>query len=255
MNAQLVATALGGLPTVRAGDDTAEFILAAFAANAIELVDYDVIVVAQKVISKAEGRTRRLADIRPSPKAHDLAKAAQKDPRIVELILEESRAVLRCVPGVIVVEDRRGFVMANAGIDASNVEGESDDAHVLLLPEDADASARALRQAISARSGRDVAVIINDSFGRAWRLGTVGTAIGIAGMPGLLDLRGRRDRNGRMLQTSELGLADEVAAAASLMMGQADEGRPVVHLRGVPYAREEGSVRSLIRPREKDLFR
>ena len=253
MMARLVVTALAGLPTVRASDDLAGLILDALPANAVTLEDGDVLVVAQKVVSKAEGRMRRLADVEPSPEARKLAARAQKDPRLVELILSESRAVLRFAPGVIVVEDRRGFVMANAGIDASNVEGG--DEHVLLLPEDPDGSARALREALKARTGRDVAIVINDSFGRAWRLGTVGTAIGIAGLPGLLDLRGRPDRNGRALQTSELGLADEVAAAASLMMGQGGEGRPAVHLRGVPYAREDGSVGSLIRPREKDLFR
>jgi coenzyme F420-0:L-glutamate ligase/coenzyme F420-1:gamma-L-glutamate ligase len=145
-----------------------------------------------------------------------------------------------------VVEDRRGLVMANAGIDASNVEG---DEHVLLLPEDPDASAVRLSAALG------VAVIINDSSGRAWRLGTCGTAIGVAGMPGLLDLRGRPDRNGRALLTSELALADEVAAAASLLMGQADEGRPVVHLRGVPGVGGTGRAADLVRPKDMDLFR
>jgi coenzyme F420-0:L-glutamate ligase / coenzyme F420-1:gamma-L-glutamate ligase len=157
--------------------------------------------------------------------------------------------------GVIVVAHRLGFVLGNAGIDASNVEGEDGEEVLLLLPENRDASAAHLRERLRASAGVDLGVIINDSFGRAWRLGTVGTAIGVAGLPGLLDLRGRPDRTERALQTTDLGVADEVAAAAALIMGQAAGGRPVVHVRGFPYARREGCAAELIRPKEQDLFR
>ncbi|TWG94248.1 coenzyme F420-0 gamma-glutamyl ligase [Mesorhizobium sp. J18] len=210
---------------------------------------------AQKIVSKAEGRLVVLDEVTPSDKARQLAGIAQKDPRIVELVLRESREVLRCRPGVIVVEDRRGFVMANAGIDASNVEGPLGADAVLLLPIDPDESAARIRSEIHARTGVAAAVVINDSFGRAWRLGTVGTAIGVAGIPALLDLRGNADRNGRILLSSELGVADEVAAAASLAMGQGSEGRPAVHIRGFPYSTGTGRGRDLLRPRDMDLFR
>lgn len=240
-------TALPDLPEVHPGDDLAAILRAGLERAGLVPAPGDVLAVAQKVVSKSEGRIVDLADVTPSPRAVDLAQRAQKDARVVELILRESVEVLRCVPGVIVVEDRRGLVMANAGIDASNVAGRDD--RVLLLPEDPDASARRLAQALG------LAVVINDSFGRAWRLGTCGTAIGVAGMPALLDLRGRPDRNGRTLLTSELALADEVAAAASLAMGQGAEGRPAIHLRGVPGITGDGRARDLVRPKAKDLFR
>lgn len=244
---KLTITGIPDLPEVTPGDDLAALLRSGMARAEIDPEPGDVIVLAQKIVSKAEGRIIDLAEITPSPRAMALAATARKDPRIVELILRESREVLRAAPGVIVVEDRRGLVMANAGIDASNVAGS--DERVLLLPEDPDASARRLAEALG------LAVVINDSFGRAWRLGTCGTAIGVAGMPALLDLRGRPDRNGRPLQTSELALADEVAAAASLLMGQGDEGRPAIHMRGVPGVRGDGRAADLIRPRNMDLFR
>jgi coenzyme F420-0:L-glutamate ligase/coenzyme F420-1:gamma-L-glutamate ligase len=184
-----------------------------------------------------------------------MAAVANKDPRVVELILSEAAEVLRCAPGVIIVEDRRGFIMANAGIDASNVEGPEGSESVLLLPVDPDASAARIRAELHARAGVSVGVVINDSFGRAWRLGTVGTAIGAAGLPTLLDLRGLPDRNGRILQSSELAVGDELAAAASLMMGQSNEGRPAVHVRGFPYQSYAGSASALRRPKNMDLFR
>jgi coenzyme F420-0:L-glutamate ligase/coenzyme F420-1:gamma-L-glutamate ligase len=163
--------------------------------------------------------------------------------------------VLRCRPGVIIVAHRLGFVQANAGIDASNLEASDGDGSVLLLPADPDASAASIRMGIGRATQTDVGVIVNDSFGRAWRLGTIGTAIGVAGVPGLLDLRGTLDRAGRALRVTELGVADEVAAAASLMMGQAAEGRPAVHVRGFPYERREGCGAELIRPKQMDMFR
>ena len=197
-----------------------------------------------------------LDEVVPSPRALELAERCRKDPRIVELVLAESRAVLRAVPNVLVVEDRRGLVLANAGIDRSNVEPDaSGRERALLLPVDPDASAARLRARIRELAGVDVGVLINDSVGRAWRLGTVGTAIGASGIPGLLDLRGTPDLHGRALQITEVGFADELAAAASAVMGQADEGRPVVLVRGVTLARRDGSARELQRPRDQDLFR
>jgi coenzyme F420-0:L-glutamate ligase / coenzyme F420-1:gamma-L-glutamate ligase len=251
----IVLTALQGMPTVRPGADLANLVLAAAKATGVALRDGDVLVLAQKIVSKAEGRAVRLRDVEPSSRARELARDAQKDPRVVELILRESVEVLRCRPGVIIVAHRRGWVMANAGIDASNVEAEDGEERVLLLPEDPDQSAARLRSRLRALAGADLGIVINDSFGRAWRLGTIGTAIGVAGLPALADLRGRADRGGRLLQTTEVGIADEIAAAASLLMGQAAEGRPVIHLRGFPYARREGSAAELIRPKSVDLFR
>jgi coenzyme F420-0:L-glutamate ligase/coenzyme F420-1:gamma-L-glutamate ligase len=257
--AELSLRALDGVPLIHAGDDLAAIALTALNDCGIRLQDRDVVVMAQKIVSKAEGRAVALATISPSPQAVSLAAASGKDPRIVELILAESDEVLRVRPGVIIVAHRLGFVAANAGIDQSNVDGNGPDGgadeHVLLLPVDPDGSCRRIRESLRRRTGIDVAVMIIDSIGRAWRNGTVGAALGVSGMPALLDLRTKPDLFGRPLKTSELGLADELAAAASLAMGQADEGRPIVLARGVPYARREGSARELIRPKEMDLFR
>jgi coenzyme F420-0:L-glutamate ligase/coenzyme F420-1:gamma-L-glutamate ligase len=253
--AQLMLTALDGIPTVRPGADLARLIVEAAAGARLELRDGDILVFAQKIVSKAEGRFARLSEIAPSARARELAREANKDPRVVELILRESHDVLRCRPGVIIVAHRLGFVMANAGIDASNVEGSEGEEVVLLLPENPDKSAARLRLRLRELTRCDIAVVINDSFGRAWRLGTIGTAIGVSGVPALLDLRGTPDRTGRILQVTEVGIADEIAAAASLLMGQAAEGRPVVHLRGFPYPPREGSAAELVRPKDQDLFR
>jgi len=251
----MVLTALDGVPAVRAGDDLAAIIAEAMRASGVSAGDGDVFVIAQKIVSKAEGRQVQLRDVRPSARAVELAAVAGKDPRVVELVLGESSAVLRCVPGVIVVEHRLGLVMANAGIDASNVDRPESDEVVLLLPLDPDRSAATLCEALGARLSCRVGVVINDSFGRAWRNGTIGTAIGLAGLPGLQDLRGRPDRSARRLQHTEVGAADELAAAASLLMGQADEGLPVVHVRGFPYPLRAGHARELQRSRSIDLFR
>jgi len=241
---------------VRSGDDLARLVLDGLAASGERLDDGDVLVLAQKIVSKAEGRSVRLADVTASPRARELAAQCDKDPRLVELILSESAEVLRVRPGVIVVAHRLGFVLANAGIDRSNVERDSDDdERVLLLPRDPDGSARRLRDALKIATGAEVGVIVNDSIGRAWRTGTVGTALGVAGLPALADLRGRPDLFERALQTTEVGLADEIAAAASLLMGQADEGRPIVLLRGLAVERRTGSGQELIRRRELDMFR
>jgi coenzyme F420-0:L-glutamate ligase / coenzyme F420-1:gamma-L-glutamate ligase len=253
--ARLSLLALPGIPEIRPGDDLPALLLAALQRAGEKLVDGDVIVLAQKIVSKAEGRLARLDDIEASPRAKEIAKVADKDPRVVELILGESNEVLRQRPGVIVVEHKRGYVLANAGIDASNVQPTAAGEEVLLLPADADASAERIRAALEKVSGKRLAVVINDSLGRAWRNGTIGTALGASGLPGLLDLRGKPDRHGRELRTTEIGAADEVAAAASLLMGQADEGRPAILLRGFPYSLREGNAAELVRPKGMDLFR
>ncbi len=253
----LQLTPLPGLPLVEPGDDLAELVLAALARRAIRLSDGDILVLAQKIVSKAEGRLVDLASVTPSSRAAELAAQTGKDPRLVELILRESRQVLRTRPGVMIVEHRLGFVCASAGIDHSNVRGPhgAPGDWVLLLPADPDASARRLRTRLEIASGARLGVLIIDSHGRAWRMGTVGVAIGLAGLPGLVDMRGWPDLFDFRLQITQVGVADELAAAASLLMGQAAEGVPLVHVRGFPYPLREGCLSELLRPREQDLFR
>ena len=251
---QLTLTALSGIDEVHAGDSLVDIVLGALHASAQTLQTDDVLVIAQKIVSKAEGRCIPLAAVVPSERAHALARAADKDPRVMELLLRESREVLRVKPGVVIAEHRLGFVMANAGIDRSNI-GTAGDDYALLLPEDPDASAARIREGIGARCGVSIGVIINDSFGRAWRNGVTGVAIGVAGVPALIDMRGKTDRGGRELKVTEIATADELAAAASLIMGQADEGTPLVLARGFPYALRESAAAELIRPRDADLFR
>lgn len=259
----LTLTALSGIPRVHPGDDLAEIVWQALEQAGITLADGDILVLAQKIVSKAEGRLVNLSGITASLRAIDLAGLTAKDPRLVEVILQESREVLRTRPGTIIVEHRLGFVCASAGVDHSNVEPEAagqtgtgnPEEWLLLLPENADASAQALRERLQERSGAQLGVMIIDSHGRAWRMGTVGTAIGLAGMPGLVDLRGVPDMFGFQLRITQVGAADELAAAASLVMGQAAEGTPVVHVRGFPYPLREGSLTELLRPKDQDLFR
>jgi coenzyme F420-0:L-glutamate ligase/coenzyme F420-1:gamma-L-glutamate ligase len=253
----MTLTPLQGIPRVQAGDDIGELIWQALQLNGIALQEGDILVLAQKIVSKAEGRQVNLADVIPSEEALRLAEASAKDPRLAELNLQECREILRTRPGTIIVEHRLGFVCANAGIDHSNVAGEGTAAeeYVLLLPVDPDASARALRAALERVSGVRLGVMIIDSHGRAWRLGTVGVAIGLAGIPGLVDLRGNHDLFGYQLRITEVGAADELAAAASLVMGQAAEGTPVVHVRGFPYPLRDSSLSELLRPKREDLFR
>lgn len=245
--------ALSGIPLVQRGDDLAEVVARAVSDNGLRLEDGDALVVAQKIVSKAEGRQVRLADVQPSPPALELAAATGKDPRIVELVLSESEEVLRFRRDVLVVAHRLGFVMASAGVDQSNIADGDETA--LLLPLDPDASCRRLRAALRERCGVDVAVVVNDSHGRAWRKGVVGVSVGVAGMPALLDRRGEVDLFGRKLRITEVALADELAAAASMVMGQAGEARPVVLCRGLPRSPSDGRSRDLVRPRELDLFR
>jgi len=251
----LEVIALTGLPLIKAGDDLVEMIAASLKQNGVEPQAQDVLVVAQKVVSKAEGRMVDLATIKPSARAIALATEVDKDPRLVEVILSESVRVVRARRNVLIVEHRLGFVMANAGVDQSNV-GPADGAQrALLLPENPDRSAAVLRIGLMTVTGIDLAVVINDSFGRAWRQGTAGVAIGAAGLPALIDLRGRPDLFGRTLEVSVIGFADEVAAAASLVMGQADEAAPVVLIRGLRWSAPESTAASLIRPSNEDLFR
>ena len=249
---QMTLTALQGIPLIHPGDDLAGLILSSVKETEIELQSGDVLVVAQKIVSKAEKRHVDLSQVEPSNKALELAKDAQKDPRLVEVILSESREVVRVRPGLIIVEHRLGFICANAGLDHSNVEG--DDA-VLLLPEDPERSAAEIRNTLETATGAEIGVVIIDSHGRAWRMGTEGVAIGVSGFPALLDMRGKADLFDRKLEVTQVGLADELAAAASLVMGQSDERRPVVHVHGFPYPLREGSIQEIIRPKELDLFR
>jgi coenzyme F420-0:L-glutamate ligase / coenzyme F420-1:gamma-L-glutamate ligase len=253
----LTLTPLLGIPLIRQGDDLADIILQALHKNNIPIENNDILVHAQKIVSKSEGRAVNLACVKPSPRALDLATQTEKDPRLVELILQESNEVLRTRPGTIIVEHKLGFVCANAGIDHSNVAGagNQDEEWVLLLPKDPDRSAETLRNEIETRTGKQVGILIIDSHGRAWRNGTVGTAIGLAGLPALQDLRGKSDLFEFTLRITQVGVADELAAAASLVMGQAAEGTPVVHVRGFPYPLRKGSLNELIRPKEQDLFR
>lgn len=244
-----------GLPLIRDGDPLADLIVSALAAEGGAIQHGDVLVVAQKVVSKAEGRTVALDDVSPSADAMTLSEQSGKDPRLAELILRESREVLRVRPGVVIVEDVRGFVCANAGIDRSNVEQTSQGERVLLLPVDPDASARALAARMRQLTGVSMAVIINDSHGRAWREGTAGVAIGLSGMPALWDRRGERDLTGYALQATVIGLADEIASSASLLMGPAAEAVPAVVVRGLEFPSGDGSARDLQRARERDLFR
>jgi coenzyme F420-0:L-glutamate ligase / coenzyme F420-1:gamma-L-glutamate ligase len=251
----LEVIALEGLPFVKLGDDLVELIGSALKRNGVEPRARDVLVVAQKIVSKAEGRMVDLATIEPSAKARALAAEVDKDPRLVEIILSESARVVRARRNVLIVEHRLGFIMANAGVDQSNVGPADGASRVLLLPENPDRSADALRCGLTALTGIDFAVVINDSFGRAWRQGTAGVAIGVAGLPGLIDLRGRPDLFGRKLEVSVIGFADEIAAAASLVMGQADEAAPVVLIRGLRWSAPESTAASIVRSPNEDLFR
>jgi coenzyme F420-0:L-glutamate ligase / coenzyme F420-1:gamma-L-glutamate ligase len=252
--AQVVLIAVPGIASIKPNDDLAGSILAAASAAQIRFQNGDVVVIAQKVVSKAENRIVALASVTPSTRAKELAEVVRKDARLVELILNESEEVVRARADVLIVRHRLGFVLANAGIDASNVDETGDGELVLLLPRDPDASAERIRGRIRESAGVEAGVIINDSIGRAWRLGTVGTAIGVAGIPAVSDLQGTADLFGRPLRTTQVGTADEIAAAASMLQGQAAEGRPVVIVRGLSLRRSAGTARDLVRARTLDLF-
>jgi coenzyme F420-0:L-glutamate ligase/coenzyme F420-1:gamma-L-glutamate ligase len=255
MTARLELVPLAGFPRVEPGDDLGALITQSLRDNALSIRAGDVLVVAQKIVSKAEDRYVRLADVTPGEQARELAARADKDPRQVQLILDESREVVRVRPGVIIVEHRNGYVHANAGIDRSNIDTDTADPRVLLLPRDPDASARALRRALAEACGIAPQVIINDSMGRAWRNGTVGLAIGTAGLAPLVNQVGERDLFGNVLEVTEPAVADELAAAASLVMGQAAQGCPVVLARGAGIPPADCGSSGLLRDKSLDMFR
>lgn len=248
-------TPLAGIPVVREGDDVARFVGDAIEGADIAPADFDVVVVTQKIVSKAEGRRVRLSDVEPSPRALELAASLDKDARMIEIVLRESNAVVAHGHGVLIAEHRSGHVMANAGVDRSNVGRPGDDEEVLLLPRDPDASAAALHRALEARFGCRLAVVVSDSAGRAWRHGVAGIAIGAAGLPSLVDLRGAPDLFDVPLKVTLAGFADQVASAANLVAGEAAEGVPAVHVRGLAWDAAPAPARTLVRDRESDLFR
>ena len=251
----LTLTAVPGMPLVNSECDVVDLILVALASNNLVLQTGDVLVVAQKIVSKSEGRMVRLEDVNPSDQAMELAQKTAKDPRLIELVLSESTEVLRAVDELIIVAHKLGIVLANAGIDASNVAPPSDVEQVLLLPRDPDRSAQDYHERIKQRTGVSVGIIINDSVGRAWRLGTTSLAIGVAGVTALEDHRGKPDLFGVSLKVSEEAVADELASAASLLQGQAAEKSPVVLIRGFVSDSDRQTAASLIRPVDQDLFR
>jgi coenzyme F420-0:L-glutamate ligase / coenzyme F420-1:gamma-L-glutamate ligase len=252
---RLTLSVVPGIPLLKPGDDLGAIIIAAIGTAGLELRDGDIVVVAQKAVSKAQGRTVDLATVTPSWHAREVAVEVDKDPRLVEVILSESVRIVRKAPNVLIVEHRSGCIMANAGVDQSNVAPAAGEEPVLLLPIDADAAAEALCAAFAAHFSKQLGVVVSDSFGRPWRRGTVGIALGAAGIPSLRDLRGRPDLSRRPLQVTETGFADEIAAAASLLMGQADEGHPVVLVCGFALTDAPIAARALIRPAVEDLFR
>jgi coenzyme F420-0:L-glutamate ligase/coenzyme F420-1:gamma-L-glutamate ligase len=247
-------TAVPGLPEIAAGADLADIIATAVSSAGLIPARFDVVVVAQKIVSKAEGRVVDLHTVTPSARALELAHETRKDARLVEVILLESQDVMRAVPNVLIVRHRLGYVMANAGVDRSNVPGAADD-KVLLLPKDPDGSAARLRDQLVGRWQVPMAVVISDSFGRAWRNGVVNIALGAAGLPSIIDRRGEYDREGRALEMTEVALADAIAAGAALVMGEASEGTPVVLVRGIEWTAAERGAAALLRPMEQDLFR
>jgi len=247
--------AVPGIPLVNPGDDLVKLIVAALAVQQFRLVSGDILVIAQKIVSKSENRYVRLTDIVPGEKAKALAAEIGKDPRYVEIVLSEASEVVRYRPNLLIVAHRLGYVMANAGIDQSNIERLDDEERVLLLPCDPDRSAAVLKQGFDEAYAANVGVIINDSFGRPWRNGIVGVALGVAGLPSLLDMIGKPDMFGRPMQVTEIAVADEIAAGASLLMGEAAEGLPVVVVRGLTFDAPALNAAALIRQRERDLFR
>ncbi|WP_137113789.1 coenzyme F420-0:L-glutamate ligase [Mesorhizobium sp. GR13] len=250
---QLIA--VPGLPMIAAGDDLGQIALDGLERMQITLRDGDVLVFAQKIVSKAEDRAIYLAKVAPSDEAKRIAADVRKDPRLVELVLSQSNRIVRQAPDVLIVEHKLGFVMANAGIDMSNVESGEFGARALLLPENPDRSAEALCSSIRKATGAAVAVVINDSFGRPWRQGVTGVALGAFGIPSLRDRRGKTDLYGRRLEVTVVAFADEIAAAASLVMGQGAEGLPLILVRGLSWDDADTPASSICRPASQDLFR
>ena len=252
---QLTVTALDGIPRVRPGDDLARLLVTALEQNELAPRAQDILVVTQKIVSKAEGRYLELATVEPSSRAREIAAITRKDVYLVEAILSQATAVLRVAPNVLIVATAHGLVLANAGIDQSNLEAGDHGRRVLLLPEDPDRSAQRLKERIDAHFKADIGIVISDSAGRAWRLGTTGLAIGAAGVPALLDRRGEIDMTGRPLEVTEVGFADAVAAAAVLVMGEAAEARPAALVRGLGWSAAARPAADLVRPKAQDLFR
>ena len=251
----LTFSPLRDFPFVKQGDNISELISSSLKSNDLSLLDGDILVIAQKIISKSEDRLINLNSVTPSEKAYEIAAISEKNPRLIELILQESNRIIRIRPGTIIVEHRLGFICANAGIDHSNVSNDNKNEYVLLLPENPDKSANVIRNYFEINNTKRIGVLIIDSHGRAWRLGVVGTTIGLSGLPGLVDMRGKPDLFGGTLRTTQIGAADELAGAASLIMGQGNEGIPVIHARGFPYTLRGSSLQEIIRPIKKDLFR
>lgn len=249
----LSAFALPGIPLIKQGADIPSIIIEGIASSGTRLQAGDILVISSKIISKSEGRLVNLNTVNPGEKALHYAEITGKDPRVVELVLNESLSISRASRGVMVVEHRLGFISANAGIDQSNVGGTQDD--VLLLPLDPDVSAQQIRQRLLELTGIDVAIVISDTHGRPFRLGNVGVAIGVAGLLALTDLRGQDDLFGRKLMISSQGYADLIASTAHLLCGEANEGRPVIVIRGLDYPRGNGSAKDLVRPAHQDLYR
>lgn len=253
----LVLTPLDGIPDIMSGDDIADILLRYSSKVDITIQNGDIFVITQKIISKSENRMVNLQSISPSQRAYDVSKLTKKDPRLVQLILNESKEIVRCRQKTLIVEHRLGFICANAGIDHSNVKGHSGKSKdwYLLLPENPDLSASKIRKKIEKSTGKKIGIMIIDSHGRAWRMGVIGTCIGISGVPALVDLRGKNDLYGYKLRITQVAAADELASAASLLMGEADESIPIVHVRGFPYKLRESSLGELIRNKKRDLFR
>jgi coenzyme F420-0:L-glutamate ligase/coenzyme F420-1:gamma-L-glutamate ligase len=255
MTNRLEILAVPGIPMVREGDDLPGLIAGALDAAGMTLRERDVVVIAQKIVSKAEGRTVDLDTVVPSPEAIALAEKVGKEPDIVQVVLSDSARVVRSRPNLMIMQHRLGFVMANAGVDQSNVAPSDGKRRALLLPLDPDGSAEAIRARLADRFGVKLGCVISDSFGRPWRRGTAGVAIGCAGLPAIIDLRGQPDLFGRILEVSIIGFADEIAAAASLLQGQAAEGQPVIIVRGLTWTAPDATiVADVVRPPEEDLF-
>jgi coenzyme F420-0:L-glutamate ligase / coenzyme F420-1:gamma-L-glutamate ligase len=251
MTSEVRILGLQGIPEITPGIDLAAVITAAAQAQSVPLLDDDVLVVTQKIVSKAEGRLVDVRTVAPSPFAYQIARAQDKDPRVMEVVLRETKRIVKMDQRTLIAETHHGFVCANAGVDESNVAGEGT---LALLPVDADASAQRLRQGLLEHCGAEPAVIISDTFGRPWREGLVNVAIGVAGLEPLKDYRGMPDTEGRILKVTTLAIADELASAAELVMGKIEK-MPVAVIQGFQYPRGAGSSRQLVRTPEKDLFR
>jgi coenzyme F420-0:L-glutamate ligase / coenzyme F420-1:gamma-L-glutamate ligase len=254
MAQSITYTGLPCVPMVKPGDDICAIIEAGLDAAQITLQDDDIVVIAQKIISKSEDRYVDLSLVAPTERAREFADVTGKDPRLIEVVLSESSEVLRAKKNVMVVAHKRGYVMANAGIDESNISHDGVE-RVLLLPVDPDRSCRDLKERLDRDFGVSIGVVINDSFGRAWRKGVVGVALGSAGVPSLESLIGSPDLFGRAMKVTEVAVADELAAGASLVMGQGAEGQPIIHVRGYRSRAPHNDAAALIRPKDMDMFR